>query len=346
MGWKGNYPQDPGAVIHVSAAAFHGRPVYFQVIAPWNRPERDQPPRDSGRDTMSRIASLTMLLGLLGVGVYLVWNNVVQDRSDLKGAVRIAIFTFSAEGIAWLFVSHHQSTAGGEATLFYSGFQATLWYVFLTVGAYLAFEPYVRRRFPEMITSWTRLIAGQWRDALVARHALTGVLSGAVFSVARSIGDAWPVWFNLRGQAPRQYFTAALASLPGAFGIVSGYAAARLLQGLSLIFLLFLFRALTKRRWAAEMGASLIFAANVHRPGTLSEQAPFALFWAATMTLIGSRVGLVAFFAFDLTQAILQGFPLTLHPSDWYFSRTVMALAICLSLAAYSFYNSLEKRLP
>ena len=39
--------------------------------------------------------------------------------------------------------------------------------------------------------------------------------------------------------------------------------------------------------------------------------------------------------------AILQGFPMTFHPSDWYFSRTLIGLALCLGLAVYGFHTSL-----
>ena len=185
------------------------------------------------------------------------------------------------------------------------------------------------------------MVSGDWRNPLVGQHVLSGVLAGALFAVVRSLGDAFPVWFNTRGQISRQFFTSAVASLPEAIGILAGYASSRTGQSLEIIFILFLFRAMSKRRWVAEIATALIFTPIVHRPGTLSEDAPFALIWAAALALVGSRVGLVALLAFDVTQAILQGFPLTFHPSDWYFSRTVMGLALCVSLAVYGFWTSL-----
>lgn len=141
-----------------------------------------------------------------------------------------------------------------------------------------------------------------------------------------------------------KFFTAALAGLPGAAGILAGYAANRVSQSLIVIFLLFLFRTVTRRRWVAEIVTTLIMTPIVHRPGTLSEDGPFAIVWAAALTLLGSRVGLVAVFAFDIAQTILQGFPLTIHPSDWYFSRTVMSLGLCLSFMVYGFYTSLGSK--
>ena len=39
---------------------------------------------------------------------------------------------------------------------------------------YMALEPYVRRIWPEMVISWSRLLAGRWFDPLVGRDVLAG----------------------------------------------------------------------------------------------------------------------------------------------------------------------------
>jgi tRNA A-37 threonylcarbamoyl transferase component Bud32 len=340
MGWKGSYAQDPATPIHVSAAAFQGRPVYFKVIAPWTEPERQASIAVSAGVKAAQVFFFGMIVTLLPLGVFLAWQNVAKGRGDWKGLARLTVFQVGMLLTAWLFLSHHQSSPGQEGLLIVLGLGTVLYLTLLSAGAYLAIEPHVRRRFPEMLTSWTRLVGGDWRDPLVGRHILIGVLGGAVFAVVRSVGDAFPVWLHTH-QPPRQFFTSVLASLPDGIGILAGYAATRVGLSLALIFLLFLFRTWSKRRWVAEIATTLIFIPQLHRPGALSESVPFALVWAGAMTLMGSRAGLVALFAFDLTQAILQGFPLTIHPSDWYFSRTVMGLALCLSLAVYAFYTSL-----
>jgi len=38
--WEGRVAEQPDLPLHVSAAAYRGVPVYFQVIAPWDRPWR------------------------------------------------------------------------------------------------------------------------------------------------------------------------------------------------------------------------------------------------------------------------------------------------------------------
>src|SRR5262245_26918398 len=43
---------------------------------------------------------------------------------------------------------------------------------------YLAFEPFVRRRWPGRIVSWSRVLAGGFHDPLVGRDVLIGAVFG------------------------------------------------------------------------------------------------------------------------------------------------------------------------
>ena len=52
------------------------------------------------------------------------------------------------------------------------------------LAVYMAFEPYVRRRSPRTLISWTRLLAGRFRDPLVGADLLVGcVLASALLCV-------------------------------------------------------------------------------------------------------------------------------------------------------------------
>src|SRR5262245_21448311 len=39
--WSGVFPEQPGLALRVEAAAWRGRPVYFEIIGPWAPPERE-----------------------------------------------------------------------------------------------------------------------------------------------------------------------------------------------------------------------------------------------------------------------------------------------------------------
>jgi hypothetical protein len=87
VGWKGTYEQDPTATIHVSAAALRGHPVYFQVIAPWNAPDRDQ--GYARPSYFAGIVTVILTFKLSGVGFFMAWRNLIQGRGDQKGAVQL-----------------------------------------------------------------------------------------------------------------------------------------------------------------------------------------------------------------------------------------------------------------
>ena len=56
-----------------------------------------------------------------------------------------------------------------EIGLFLGAFASSLWQAFLLYVLYVALEPYVRRRWPDALVSWTRVLAGRFRDPLVGR---------------------------------------------------------------------------------------------------------------------------------------------------------------------------------
>src|ERR1700680_2826682 len=43
---------------------------------------------------------------------------------------------------------------------------------------YMALEPYVRRRWPQSMVTWSRVLRGGFRDPLVGGHLLVGVALG------------------------------------------------------------------------------------------------------------------------------------------------------------------------
>src|SRR5262245_20038808 len=40
--WEGSYPDQPDLKIHIEAAAFEGKPVYFEIFDAWDQPREVQ----------------------------------------------------------------------------------------------------------------------------------------------------------------------------------------------------------------------------------------------------------------------------------------------------------------
>src|SRR5262245_14015568 len=97
-------------------------------------------------------------------GIWLAWRNERLGRSDRRGAFRLGLCIFCALMLDFALSANHAASLVDEVlslvrfaaakALFWAG---TLWVL------YLAIEPYLRRRWPERIISWSRLLAGRWR---------------------------------------------------------------------------------------------------------------------------------------------------------------------------------------
>ena len=114
--WTGSYAQSPELPLHVEAASWRGKPVFFRVIGPWSKPERMLPVQT---DVASRVA-ISLLLALSALATLLAWRNFRAGRGDIRGASRLAAFVFGVEVIEWLCNAHHVSTID-ELSLFLGG---------------------------------------------------------------------------------------------------------------------------------------------------------------------------------------------------------------------------------
>src|SRR6185295_12310861 len=43
--WVGAYPQAPQLPVRIEAASYRGKPVYFDVVGPWDKPTRQEEPQ-------------------------------------------------------------------------------------------------------------------------------------------------------------------------------------------------------------------------------------------------------------------------------------------------------------
>ena len=111
-------------------------------------------------------------------------RNLRLGRGDRRGAFRLAAFVFAAWAVAWFFGAHHVPNFDEFALFIEFLVWGLAWSCFIWV-LYIALEPYVRRRWPATLVSWSRLLAGGFRDPLVGRDVLVGCLSGA-FSTSLS----------------------------------------------------------------------------------------------------------------------------------------------------------------
>src|SRR5579862_8005203 len=177
--WNGVWPGTTRP-LRVEAASLQGKPVYFSLIGDWTKPERVKEPEQTFGKEVSQILSLCLGLACLIGAMYMARRNYRHGRGDREGAYRLAIIMFVLEMLLWLCRTH--LVAGLETFgLLILAISTSLFVSGLTWVLYLALEPWVRRRWPQTMISWSRLLTGQFRDPLVGRDILFGVMLGVVW---------------------------------------------------------------------------------------------------------------------------------------------------------------------
>jgi serine/threonine-protein kinase len=331
--------------MRIEAAAYRGKPVYFELIGPWTRPDRMQPYQPTVGERVFQVILTVLLLSLLVAGAMLARRNLHLGRGDRRGASRLAVFVLAAWLGAVFFGAHHVLTTSYETWLFLvASVMGAAWFCFTWI-LYIALEPVVRRRWPVTLISWSRLLAGGFRDPLVGRDVLAGCLLAAFSGALARLGWFVPSWL---GHAPPQPFSGPQWQFLGARTIISNISLSLgpvLLIPLGILFVLFLLRALLRKEWAAAVAFVLFFtvleaAGNQFDPVIV---ASGLIFWALGVFLL-IRFGLLAWVVQGFFVNLLNGFPLTTQGSAWYAGISLTAILLMAALAFYGFYTSLGGR--
>ena len=251
FGWRGFYPEDPKTEIQVSAASYGGRPVYFHVIGPWARPWRLKPQQPN-----LVIAQTTMVIGgfvTLILAALFARRNIRLGRGDRRGATRISAVMFAISLLVALLLAHHVREVTAEWTISTEAVSGALFIAAFVWLYYLAFEPFVRKQWPELLISWSRLLAGKFCDPIIGRDLLVGVLLGSLMALGSHTANALPTWFNLAGQTTIPASPITLGSTAGAVAFLLRPLVGGLFSAFSITFTLFFIRFLVRRYWASVL---------------------------------------------------------------------------------------------
>jgi len=339
--WEGVYPDQTNIKLRVEAAAYRGRPVYFTLLSPWDVPGHQVEETLSKSETISFIILLSIFFATLVGGIVLAVRNLRQGRGDRRGALRLSLFLLAAFMFNWIFSARHV-LGFAEFNSFLHYFQSSLFFTGFIWLTYIALEPFVRRRWPNRIVSWTRLLGGGWRDPLVGRDILIGSVFGAGLIVHHYFFQLLPTWLGRPSDIP--HFNPA-GKLLGLSSFASGFTHqifGTLLVAFCFLFVLLLIRLVLRReRLTFVVGFALLIVIGI---GNTPDQ-PLNLFSTLinALLVIGVlyRFGLLAFVAALFFHHLWLSFPITSDFAAWYAGGFVLALMISLALACYGFYTSL-----
>jgi len=337
MAWSGTWPGTTRP-LRVEAAAFHGKPVFFSLIGDWTKPERTKGPEDSVGKKARQIGGIALVLSLFLGAIFLARRNYRQGRGDREGALRLATVMFALEILLWL-CRGHLVTGVATLGLLVIAVSTALFVSGTTWMLYLALEPWVRRRWPHTIISWSRLLSGQWRDPLVGRDILFGVMLGVV----------WILIFQIRfipmmrmGAAPVGFATEALMGGREALGAWLLQIPQSILGTLQFFFVLLGLKFILRKDWLAAIAFVAIFALpRALASSYMAVELPAQILVYAVAVLIVLRFGLVPLAVAIFTVNMLSNVPFSADFSAWYMTTSILALLSVVALAGWGFYQSL-----
>jgi serine/threonine-protein kinase len=203
---------------------------------------------------------------------------------------------------------------------------------------YLAIEPYIRRHWPDMLVSWTRLLGGRWRDPLVGRDVLLGTAIGALVTLAIPFMRMIVLrWFGLPPLPPYGEFLDVTLGLRNVFSSLVDITVGSLANAMFLVLVLMVLRLALRR----DALAATAFVVTMSLQPSIQSPLPFT----SALILNGLGVGLpiylvlrqgvlvtvVALFVLNLLSAM----PVPPSLGHWAGDGTVAALFVVTLLAVY-----------
>jgi hypothetical protein len=210
-----------------------------------------------------------------------------------------------------------------------------------TCAYYMALEPYVRRFWPNVLVTWTRLLHGRWCDPRVGRDLLMGSLLATWSLLIFTSLNLLEMWLLRPDRYPSDsgvIFWTATDSLATWLGL--GIEA--LLTGLFLLMFLFLARLALRR---ASL-AALFFVAAWTPLLQLTATPHATLGWLGwpvflSVTVISlTRFGYLTNATMLLCLTLLFESPLTTDFSSWYAGYGLAGAAAVLALALFGFWTA------
>jgi serine/threonine-protein kinase len=345
--WTGRMPARADLPIRVQAAALRGRVTSFELQFPWSSPTTfSSPPYNV--PVVTGILALLMLSAIVLAARY----NVIKNRSDVRGAYRLGAFFGGATLLGWIVGAPQLASDEALGYLLQVCLAEVVFNAAITALVYLAIEPWVRRYWPQTMITWSRLIAGRWRDPVVARDILVGTAWGLVSTLSFRVPALITFWLGGPPAPPTMIFS------PFGFGLekllsgrlVAADAVAHLLQGyaaaMQTFFVLFLLRMALRKPWLAAVASFLFFVA-LYGPafdarfgvayGTIAIVVALRLF-------VAMRFGVVATISFTVMGMLTDGFLLTTNLREWYGLSSLVGIVIVGAVSAWAFRTSLAGR--
>jgi hypothetical protein len=355
--WTGKEDADRPE-LYVEMAAHRGQPVFFQI---WRAEYRaDELKNRQGRivdprhldlpDQLHELAWILTAAGLLAA-VALVPRNLKRRWIDFRGTFRVVLFFQLALllGTAFHLFSPRGSLGSMRKMSVFALGTAAFWSGVLAI-AYMAFEPYLRRRWPTRFTAWNRFLNGRLRDSLVGRDVLLGTLFGTMIALLRKLLPYIESWRGIPSWTLERPLGLPLDSPDVPMGWLGLALSSAIVNTVMCAILLLLLVWIMRREWLA-VGVLAALGFWLHSHSNLAMSPDSKIMWIeafVTPALVYAfliRFGLLATVVCWFTALVALGMPLTFDYQSWYFGSSILGFAVLVILAAYGALIAMDYRL-
>jgi hypothetical protein len=279
---------------------------------------------------------VAMLFTTLGICILFARRNLKQGRSDSRGAFWVAIVVFTFAMLGQVMSAHYIGDADWILQWSFLAPGLPLTNVAQFFLLYVALEPYVRRTWPEILISWSRLVAGGLKNPLVGRDVLIGVLFGIGMVFPIYLRMALPNWFPVAGITPdgpgSQDWREGSVFIGNLVSNTLG-----VMDAVGSLAVVFIVAKMTRNKMAGMLVAVLlVIGFNLYGENIPIEVAVagfIAVLWLTCLMRFGFLSICIGRF---VAYAIGTGLP-TFDLSRWYAWRGLTQIAVVLTIALYGF---------
>jgi len=338
--WTGVYPDASNVEIRLEAASLDGVPVWFRILEPWSEPAV----AGASRDDSPPVLNLWLMVVLVAGGT-LAWRNLRLGRGDQRGALRFAVY-FGLVRMLWLLAADHLPSLE-EIDLLISHLAFAAYRVCLVWILYMALEPFARKIWPSLLTAWVRLLNGRFRDPLVGRDVLVGVVLGTSMTAVFAFKNLIAIALDLEVGEPLYSLWSAVALRGGRYmlGALAGTHSVMIFELFMVAIMILTLRLILRKMWLVVPIFALISSVVFFNPGE-----NLWLFWASHLVFVVlfwtvfSRFGLLAVLVGMTVGALLVQMPLTFDLSAPYSGSTWMTVLAIAALTGWGFRVALAGR--
>jgi serine/threonine-protein kinase len=334
--WTGVWPGTT-TPLRVEAASWRGKPVSFQMIGEWTKPDR-MPSAQSGQSKTPEVLLVIFLLTLMAGAVWLARHNYIQQKSDPQAALRVGLLVFALQMLVWIFTAHFVPSLGTFA-LFVCAASGAVFLAAVFGVVYLAIEPFVRRHWPHAVISWARLMAGRIRDPLVGRDTLFGTMLGVSWGL---IFVAINLAMSRIGAEPNFGSTDFLLGVRHLLGTCLVHLAESVQATLIFFFLMFAFRVIFRKPWLGALAFVAFWTViKVYGEHHLAILIPGIVAVYAVAAFVVMRFGFVALAVGIFSADLIGSLPATTDLSSWYVGNSIFVLCLIVAIAVWGCYTAL-----